>query len=124
MHRRIAEPSTAELNERLRELKHRVKNHLAPVLAMIRLEAGRVEKGNGPDATFDVLSRRVGTPGRDVGPPPPAVRARRARRAERADTEKRRQREVDLANRRPEAEDSVERPKRSRRRERDKGLHL
>ena len=53
----------AELDEQLRELQHRVKNHLALVLAMIRLEADRVEKGNDPNATFDVLSRRVETLG-------------------------------------------------------------
>ena len=51
----------AELDEQLRELQHRVKNHLALVLAMIRLEAGRVGQGNDPGATFEVLSRRVET---------------------------------------------------------------
>ena len=47
-----------ELDERLRELQHRVKNHLTLVLAMIRLEAGR---GGDPKHTFDILSRRVET---------------------------------------------------------------
>ena len=51
----------AELDERLRELQHRVKNHLALVLAMIRLEAGRIGKHDDPGATFEVLSRRVET---------------------------------------------------------------
>ena len=51
----------AELDERLRELQHRVKNHLTLVIAMIRLEANRVGNGDDPQATFEVLSRRVET---------------------------------------------------------------
>ena len=49
----------AELDEQLRELQHRVKNHLALVLPMIRLEAKRA--CGDAEATFEVLSCRVET---------------------------------------------------------------
>ena len=44
-----------ELRERLRELQHRVKNHLAMILSMIRLEA----RGKPPEEVVQLLTRRV-----------------------------------------------------------------
>ncbi|MEM7489693.1 MAG: PAS domain-containing protein [Pseudomonadota bacterium] len=44
-----------ELRERLRELQHRVKNHLAMILAMIRVEA----RGKPPEEVIRLLTRRV-----------------------------------------------------------------
>lgn len=46
-----------EVDERLREVQHRVKNHLAMVLSMIRVEA---RKSSGTDR-FDILESRVRT---------------------------------------------------------------
>lgn len=46
----------AELDESLREIQHRVKNHLSMLLALIRLEAAR---GNCSRSSFDVLANRV-----------------------------------------------------------------
>ena len=48
----------AELDDRLRELQHRVKNHLALILAMIRVEAAGATDAQ---AYARVLSRRVET---------------------------------------------------------------
>ena len=46
-----------DLDERLRELQHRVKNHLTMIVAMIRLEA----RADTPERALAVLSRRVET---------------------------------------------------------------
>ena len=45
-----------ELTERLREMQHRMRNHLSMLLALIRLEAGRQAR---PEGTIDVLAARV-----------------------------------------------------------------
>ncbi len=45
-----------ELSERLREMQHRMKNHLSMLLAMIRLEARRQD---GAEGRVDVLAARV-----------------------------------------------------------------
>ena len=45
-----------ELTERLREMQHRMRNHLSMLLALIRLEAGRQER---PEGRIDVLAARV-----------------------------------------------------------------
>lgn len=45
-----------ELDESLREIQHRVKNHLAMLLALIRMEARR---SGDAQASFDVLANRV-----------------------------------------------------------------
>ncbi|WP_051881799.1 PAS domain-containing protein [Parvularcula oceani] len=45
-----------DLDERLTELQHRVKNHLSMILAMIRLEADGAESA---EAFADVLTQRV-----------------------------------------------------------------
>ena len=45
-----------KLDESLREIQHRVKNHLAMLLALIRLEAKR---SGTSQSTFDVLANRV-----------------------------------------------------------------
>ena len=50
----------AELSERLREMQHRVKNHLSMLLALIRLEARRRDR---PEDAIDVLAARVETLG-------------------------------------------------------------
>lgn len=45
----------ADLDNRLRELQHRVKNHLSLVVAMIRLQASRMD----PRSASDLLAKRV-----------------------------------------------------------------
>lgn len=45
-----------ELSERLREMQHRMKNHLSMLLALIRLESRRQER---PEGRVDVLAARV-----------------------------------------------------------------
>ena len=45
-----------ELTERLREMQHRMRNHLSMLLALIRLEANRRE---APEGKIDVLAARV-----------------------------------------------------------------
>ena len=45
-----------ELDESLREIQHRVKNHLAMLLSLIRLEAKRDDTSKG---AFDILATRV-----------------------------------------------------------------
>lgn len=49
------EQRIAELDERLRELQHRVKNHLGMILGLIRIQA----RSDDPKEIVDVLSRRV-----------------------------------------------------------------
>ena len=46
-----------DLDERLREIQHRVKNHLTMIVAMIRLEA----RTDTPERALAILSRRVET---------------------------------------------------------------
>ncbi|WGH80204.1 PAS domain-containing protein [Jannaschia ovalis] len=45
-----------EMRERLRELQHRVKNHLAMILSMIRVEA----RNRAPEEVAPRLTRRIG----------------------------------------------------------------
>ena len=45
----------ADLDKRLRELQHRVKNHLSLVVAMIRLQASRMD----PRSASELLAKRV-----------------------------------------------------------------
>ena len=50
------ETRAARLDESLREIQHRVKNHLAMLLSLIRLEAKR---NDGAQGSLDVLANRV-----------------------------------------------------------------
>ncbi|WP_424973739.1 PAS domain-containing protein [Dinoroseobacter sp. S124A] len=49
----------SDIQNALEEIQHRVKNHLAMVVSMIRLQSGA--KGPRPDQDFDMLARRVET---------------------------------------------------------------
>lgn len=53
--RDIGEEEESELLERLAEIQHRVKNHLAMIIGLIRLQAG----ADGAAADYDALARRV-----------------------------------------------------------------
>lgn len=55
IHRAMDEEQGAELMERLAEIQHRVKNHLAMIIGLIRLQAG----ADGAGADYDTLARRV-----------------------------------------------------------------
>ncbi|MFW6299714.1 MAG: PAS domain-containing protein [Oceanicaulis sp.] len=54
-----AETRAAELDERLLELQHRIKNHMALIVAMIRREARRLQ----PEQAASLLAKRVETIG-------------------------------------------------------------
>jgi PAS domain S-box-containing protein len=55
IHRDVGEEEESELLERLAEIQHRVKNHLAMIIGLIRLQAG----AEGAAADYDALARRV-----------------------------------------------------------------
>ncbi len=55
MNRDVGEEEGADLLERLAEIQHRVKNHLAMIIGLIRLQAG----ADGATADYGALARRV-----------------------------------------------------------------
>jgi PAS domain S-box-containing protein len=55
IHRDVGDEEESELLERLAEIQHRVKNHLAMIIGLIRLQAG----AGGAAADYDALARRV-----------------------------------------------------------------
>lgn len=55
IHRDVEQEAGTGLVDRLAEVQHRVKNHLAMIIGLIRLQAG----AKGADADYDALARRV-----------------------------------------------------------------